>query len=311
MDRPVGHGLTENVYRLQVLPCVTGPHQELLWAHRSVPLYLERDESMMKPVARPLQTTRWPSLARHLSASALIGCTVLLAMPGPAAAAPFEDTMAQRTLACTACHGLQGRAAPDGYYPRLAGKPAGYLYNQLVNFREGRRHYGLMTQLIEPLSDAYLLEIAQHFSSLEVPYPAPMPSPASSKSLQLGWQLVTQGDASRKLPACVQCHGQAMTGVAPHIPGLLGLPRDYLNAQLGAWKTGQRRAHAPDCMKDVVQRLSLEDINAIVNWVAAQPLPVNTQPATALPALTPGSTAILCGSAPLTTTRSIQTKTSQ
>ena len=55
-------------------------------------------------------------------------------------ARPVEDTMAQRTLACTACHGEQGRAGPDGYYPRLAGKPAGYLYNQLVNFREGRRH---------------------------------------------------------------------------------------------------------------------------------------------------------------------------
>ena len=39
-------------------------------------------------------------------------------------ARPFEDTMAQRTLACTACHGEQGRAGPDGYYPRLAGKPA-------------------------------------------------------------------------------------------------------------------------------------------------------------------------------------------
>ncbi|MEO6016219.1 MAG: c-type cytochrome, partial [Polaromonas sp.] len=79
----------------------------------------------------------------------------------PTPAAPFEDTIAQRTLACTACHGPQGRAAPEGYYPRLAGKPAGYLYNQLLNFREGRRHYGLMTQLIEPLSDAYLMEIAQ------------------------------------------------------------------------------------------------------------------------------------------------------
>ena len=29
----------------------------------------------------------------------------------------FEDTMAQRTQACTACHGEQGRAGPDGYYP--------------------------------------------------------------------------------------------------------------------------------------------------------------------------------------------------
>jgi cytochrome c553 len=39
----------------------------------------------------------------------------------------FKDSMTQRTLACTACHGEQGRAGPDGYYPRLAGKPAGYL----------------------------------------------------------------------------------------------------------------------------------------------------------------------------------------
>ncbi|MBC7445185.1 MAG: c-type cytochrome, partial [Polaromonas sp.] len=45
-------------------------------------------------------------------------------MPLAAAGAPFEDSMAQRTLACTACHGPQGRAAADGYYPRLAGKPA-------------------------------------------------------------------------------------------------------------------------------------------------------------------------------------------
>ena len=39
--------------------------------------------------------------------------------------------MAQRVLACTGCHGPEGRAAADGYYPRIAGKPAGYLFNQL------------------------------------------------------------------------------------------------------------------------------------------------------------------------------------
>lgn len=215
----------------------------------------------------------------------------------PATAAPFEDTIAQRAMACTACHGPQGRAGPDGYYPRLAGKPAGYLYNQLLNFRDGRRHYGLMTQLIAPLSDAYLMEIAQYFSRLEVPYPAPLPAAASPEVMRHGQQLVLQGDTARRLPACVQCHGQAMTGVAPSIPGLLGLPRDYLNAQLGAWKAGQRRAHAPDCMKNVVDHLTLEDINAVASWIAAQPLPANTKPATTLPALTPGAAAITCGSA--------------
>lgn len=216
-----------------------------------------------------------------------------------AATTPFEDTIAQRTLACTACHGPQGRAAPDGYYPRLAGKPAGYLYNQLINFRDGRRHYGLMTQLVDPLSDAYLLEIAQYFSALEVPYPAPLAATAPADVLARGKQLVSQGDPDRLVPACVQCHGTAMTGVAPHIPGLLGLPRDYLNAQLGAWKTGQRRTHAPDCMKAVVARLREEDIHAVSSWLAAQPLPASTQPAAMLPALASGSKAIDCGSAPL------------
>ena len=121
------------------------------------------------------------SLTRRLAAFFLIACSLAGAMTDPVmAAASFEDTIAERAMACTACHGTLGRAAPDGYYPRLAGKPAGYLYHQLLNFRDGRRHYGLMTQLLEPLDgpvgDAYLLEIAQYFSRLEVPYPAPMPA---------------------------------------------------------------------------------------------------------------------------------------
>ena len=81
--------------------------------------------------------------------------------------------MAERTRACTACHGEQGKAGPDGYYPRIAGKPAGYLYNQLQNFQQGRRQYDLMARLIEPLPDAYLRDMAQYFSGLKVPYPAP------------------------------------------------------------------------------------------------------------------------------------------
>ena len=239
----------------------------------------------------------------------LFACAAFLGTPATAQAPQneFRDDMAQRVLACTSCHGPQGRAAPNGYYPRLAGKPPGYLYNQLVNFRDGKRHYGLMTQLLAPLSDAYLMEIAQHFSSLDVPYPAPRPaastSAQSAEQAQRGKQLVLVGDAARGIPACVQCHGSAMTGVAPNVPGLLGLPRDYLNAQLGAWKTGQRRAQAPDCMHAIVQLLPADDISAASGYLAALPLPLNTQPQNQPPALAKSAVAISCGSAPLAASR--------
>jgi cytochrome c553 len=70
--------------------------------------------------------------------------------------AKVPDTIAQRVVACTTCHGKEGRATNEGYFPRIAGKPAGYLYNQLVNFRDGRRDYPLMTYLVEHLTDSYL-----------------------------------------------------------------------------------------------------------------------------------------------------------
>lgn len=211
------------------------------------------------------------------------------------AARPFEDSMAQRSLACTHCHGAQGRAGPDGYYPRLAGKPAGYLYNQLLNFRDGRRHYGLMTQMLEPLTDAYLFEIAQHFAALDLPYPPPVAAGGPRELIERGRVLVVQGDAARQLPACVQCHGARMTGVLPNVPGLLGLPRDYLNAQLGAWKAGKRRAHAPDCMAKVVERMAPEDIEAVSAWLASQPVPADGKPAARI-AAAPGVP--VCGTAP-------------
>lgn len=203
--------------------------------------------------------------------------TTALALLGAAAhaAAPVDPLgMTSRVAACTACHGQEGRATPDGYFPRIAGKPAGYLFHQLVNFRDGRRQYRPMTHLLDHLSDDYLREIAAHFASLEVPYPPPARPGLAPAVLAQGRALVLKGDAARDIPACVRCHGDAMTGVAPAIPGLLGLPRDYLNSQLGAWQTGQRHAAAPDCMAKITAKLTSTDITAIAAWLAAQPVPV-------------------------------------
>ena len=252
---------------------------------------------MAVPADPPQPRRRRPAAARTRRpalAALLLALGLALA---PARAAPFQDDMAQRTLACTACHGEQGRAGPDGYYPRLAGKPAGYLYHQLLNFRDGRRHYGPMTVMVDVLSDDYLMEIARHFAGLQVPYPPPAPlaNRPPPEVLARGRALALQGDASQRLPACVQCHGERLTGALPDVPGLLGLPQDYLMAQLGGWRTGQRRAHAPDCMASIVQRLSDRDAYAVVAWLAMQPVPVEAQPAPARPPLAAESPPLKCG----------------
>lgn len=188
------------------------------------------------------------------------------------------DTMAQRMVACTVCHGAQGVATPDGYYPRIAGKPADYLYQQLQNFRAGRRQNAAMAELIGPLSDDYLREMAAYFSSLKLPYPAPARPTASASELRRGEQLVRQGDATLGVPACAQCHGERLSGRQPNLPGLVGLSREYLAAQMGAWRTGLRRAQSPDCMAEVARRLSHEDVAAVAHWIAQWPAQADMAP---------------------------------
>lgn len=191
--------------------------------------------------------------------------------------------MAQRVQACTACHGAQGKAGPDGYYPRIAGKPAGYLYNQLMHFRDGNRNYRLMTHMVEPLSPTYLHELATHFANLSLPYPPPAPVSATAQTLARGEQLALRGDKALQVPACLACHGTALTGVQPHTPGLVGLPRDYINSQLGAWQSGARRAASPDCMADIARSLTPTDVSAVSAWLASQPLPADARPVASLP----------------------------
>ena len=109
-----------------------------------------------------------------------------------------------------------------------------------------------------------------------------------------GQQIVLNGDASKQIPACAACHGKALTGMEPAIPGLVGLHADYISAQLGAWRSGSRHAIAPDCMHTIATRLTDEDVNAVAAWLSTQKAPQNPVPAPARSLKTP----LACGSEP-------------
>ena len=205
--------------------------------------------------------------------------------PSPGAQAPVAhgpvvvpDTIAERVRSCTGCHGSATQATTDGFSPRIAGKPAGYLFNQLVSFRDGRRSYPPMVYLVQYMTDDYLREMATYFAQLELPYPAPEVTPLTTEQAARARQLVEHGDADRHVPACVECHGTSLTGADPAIPAILGLPRHYMNAQFGAWRGGKLRAIEPDCMAEVARRLAPEDVPLLTTWLAGQALPASMKP---------------------------------
>ena len=130
----------------------------------------------------------------------------LAASPAPALE-QAPDTMQARVLGCAACHGQHGEGTDNDYFPRLAGKPAGYLYNQLIAFRDGRRKYPPMNYLLAYLPDAYLHQIADYFASQHPPYPQPGRPTVDAKTLEHGKTLAIDGEAARGVPACASCHG--------------------------------------------------------------------------------------------------------
>jgi cytochrome c553 len=213
-------------------------------------------------------------------------CSALLSLGalGPCAgyAQPAEQApvgMDARVLACAPCHGAKGEGTNNAYFPRLAGKPAGYLSNQLLAFHIGRRHYPPMNYLLDYLPEDYLKEIADYFAAQRPPLPAPMVPDVSNDVLARGESIVTRGNAAAGVPACSSCHGPHLTGMEPAIPGLLGLRASYISAQLGAWRYGTRTAIAPDCMQIVAGHLTEEDVKAIAAFLASRPAPPDPSPA--------------------------------
>jgi cytochrome c553 len=244
-------------------------------------------QPLLRPLLRPLLQ---PCLSFVLPLIFIVGSGLAQAVP---------DTLAQRALACTACHLPHDRDAPGGYVPRIAGKPAGYVLEQMRNFRDGRRQHSGMARLMEHLDDRYLAELAGFFAAQKPSYSAPGAARLDEATAQRAQRWVQRGDAALGLPACTACHGANLLGVAPSVPGLLGLPAAYLTAQLGAWRQGLRQARAPDCMAKIVKALPAQDLAAIATWLAAQPVP-SLAPAVAASAVTgnraPAMWPLHCGS---------------
>src|SRR5581483_7839441 len=156
-----------------------------------------------------------------------------------------DHAIQDRVVPCATCHGKQGHSQADEYFPSIAGKPAGYLQQPMA--------------VAEPRTIG------------------------SEQTLAQGRAIVERGDPSRGVPACQGCHGESLTGAQPSIPGLVGLPVEYLQAQLGAWRSGVRKARDPDCMAEIATKLSDAELQAATAWIASRPTLASYRPSERAP----------------------------
>ena len=169
---------------------------------------------------------------------------------------------------CAACHGSDGNS-PTPANPKLAGQIPEYLQKQLGNFRsvsgkKAERENPIMGGMAAGLSAENMRDVAAYFA-------AQSPKPGAAKhpeTLALGRKIWRGGDLAKGVPACAACHGAAGAGLPAQYPRLAGQYPEYIEAQLKAFRAGERRNDANRMMQSIASRMSDPEIRAVADYIS-------------------------------------------
>lgn len=145
--------------------------------------------------------------------------------PTHLAEVPKGDLVAGATAAaeCAGCHGADGNSE-DPSLPRLAGLDAEYLAAAIKAYTEKTRDHAMMTELVEPLGDETIQNVAVFYATRKAR------PPAQPKRLS------TEEWVSR----CDRCHGVDGDSTNAKFPILTGQSAEYLVQALRVYHAGQR-----------------------------------------------------------------------
>ena len=178
-----------------------------------------------------------------------------LSQPGPAGAEVAQS--------CVACHGERG-ISPDPQNPHLAGQSAVAIYKQLHDYKSGSRVHEIMTGIAQGLDDQQILDVSAHYASANRLSLDPTTAEVLDQDIV---QLVEKGDPTRSLPACNSCHGPTAGGPI-ETPTLTRQNRQYLAAQMRAYRAGERRNDIYTRMRSVAAKLSDREIDRLAAYYA-------------------------------------------
>ncbi len=181
----------------------------------------------------------------------------------PAAVAAKPDAAKGEAISkqvCAACHTADGsRGSPAN--PILAGQHADYLVKQLSEFKSGKRKNAIMAGFAGTLSEDDMRNVAAFYASKT----AKAGFAKNKDSIALGEKIYRGGIADRQVPACAACHGPAGSGLPAQYPRLGGQHGDYVEAQMTAFRVGQRGNSAQ--MVAVAAKMNDKEIKAVSDYV--------------------------------------------
>jgi cytochrome c553 len=185
-------------------------------------------------------------------------------------AAPKADVAKGQQIAaqiCAACHNADGNSTVAAN-PKLAGQHADYLYKQLKNFKaaDGKpaeRNNPIMAGMVAALGDQDMRNVAAWYASQ-----TPKGELAKMQSIEAAQKLYRAGDAARGLPACAGCHGPAGAGIPAQYPRIGGQFADYTEAQLKAFRSGERANDPNRMMRAIAAKMTDAEIKAISDYIA-------------------------------------------
>ncbi len=174
------------------------------------------------------------------------------------------DSIENKTIMCSACHGANGMSS-NPEWPNLAGQHAQYLVKQLHDFKAGqKRNAPTMSALVSNLSDQDIQDIANFYARLPL---ANDKTPDQSRSR--GEQIYRGGDFKKHITACITCHGPKGTGnEQAGFPVIAGQHATYTIQQLQAFKSKSRKNDLNAIMQDITARMSPEDMETVANYIA-------------------------------------------
>ena len=166
---------------------------------------------------------------------------------------------------CSTCHGPGGNSISPTF-PKLGGQQRLYLAAQIRAFKSKSRSdpeaqdymWGMAATVDESIVDA----LAGYYAS----QPAMRGKTGDPKLVAQGDKLYENGDAARKITACVTCHGAKAEGQAI-FPRLAGQHAAYIVRQL---QVIQQNLRASPVMHGLITELTLNDMQAVAEFLQSK-----------------------------------------